>query len=97
MISAQCRIAISTPLVFEGTTDSKLFNHWLETCLVPQLKAGQLVVMYNYSIHKSNKTKEIIEKVGCKILFLPPYFPDFNPIENYCTTLKAPVKKIKNQ
>jgi transposase len=63
--------------------------------LVPQLKAGQLVVMYNYSFRKSNKTKEIVEKAGYKILFLFLYSPDFNPIENYWAALKARIKKIK--
>jgi transposase len=53
--------------------------------------------MYNYSFDKNNKTKEIVEKAGCKILFLFLYSPDFNPIENYWAVLKARLKKIKNQ
>ena len=96
MIAAQCRKVILAPFVFEGTTDSILFNHWLETCLVPELKRGQVVVMDNYCIHKGNKTKDIIEKAGCDILFLPPYSPDYNPIENYWAIVKSRIKKIKN-
>jgi transposase len=96
MIAAQCKKMILAPLVFEGTTDSKLFNHWLENCLLPELKPGQVVVMDNYCIHKGQKTKEIIEGAGCEILFLPSYSPDLNPIENYWAVLKARIKKIKN-
>lgn len=95
MIAAQVEKTILAPFVFEGTTDSKLFNHWLKTCLVPQLKPGQVVVMDNYCIHKGAETKEIVENAGCKILFLPPYSPDFNPIENYWAIIKSRIKKIK--
>ena len=96
MIAAQCKKTVLAPLVFEGTTDSRLFNHWLQTCLVPELKPGQVVVMDNYCIHKGVKTQEIIEKVGCEILFLPPYSPDLNPIENLWAIIKSRIKKIKN-
>lgn len=96
MIAAQVQRAVLAPFVFEGTTDAKLFNHWLETCLVPELKPGQVVVMDNYCIHKSAKTKEILEKVGCSLLFLPPYSPDLNPIENLWAVIKSRIKKIKN-
>ncbi len=95
MIAAQCKKAVLAPMVFEGTTDSKLFNHWLEKCLVPELKPGQVIVMDNYCIHKTAKTQEIIEKAGCEILFLSPYSPDLNPIENLWANIKARIKKIK--
>lgn len=49
------------PYVFDGYTDSKRFNGWLEKCLLPELKAGQIVVMDNAAFHKSTKTKELIE------------------------------------
>ena len=96
MIAAQVEKAILAPFVFEGTTDSKLFNHWLRTCLVPELKPGQVVVMDNYCIHKTARTREIIEGAGCRILFLPPYSPDLNPIENLWAIIKSRIKKIKN-
>lgn len=95
MIAAQCLKDVLAPFVFEGTTNSKIFNHWLEKCLVPELRPGQVVVMDNYCIHKTAKTYEIIEKAGCKILFLPPYSPDLNPIENLWAITKTKIKKIK--
>jgi transposase len=96
MIAAQVGKVVLAPMVFEGTTDSKLFNHWLEKCLVPELRPGQVVIMDNYCIHKTAKTQEIIEKAGCTILFLPPYSPDLNPIENLWANIKARIRKIKN-
>lgn len=96
MIAAQCQKNILAPLVFHGTTDAKFFNQWLSKCLVPELKPGQTVVMDNYCIHKTIETKVIIENAGCKILFLPPYSPDLNPIENLWANIKNRIKKIKN-
>ena len=96
IIGAYCNNQCIAPFVHETTTDTKLFNGWVEKCLLPQLKQGQVVVMDNYSIHKSIKTKEMIESVGCKILFLPPYSPDLNPIEKYWAKLKARFRYFKS-
>ena len=61
------------PLVFHGTCNTEFFNKWVEDFLVPELKAGQTVIMDNVSFHKSPKTRELIEKAGCKLVYLPPY------------------------
>lgn len=84
------------PFVFEGYTDAKLFNGWLEKCLLPELQKGQVVVMDNATFHKSKKTKELIESAGCRLLYLPPYSPDFNPIEQQWAILKAKFRKHKH-
>jgi len=60
--------------------------------LIKQLTPGQVVVMDNASIHKSERTRELIESVGCKLLFLPPYSPDLNPIEHFWAWLKQKIK-----
>lgn len=62
---------------------------------MPELKAGQTVIMDNASFHKSDETKELIEAAGCKLLYLPPYSPDFNPIENYWAITKNRLKSKK--
>lgn len=85
------------PYVFDGYTDSKRFNGWLEKCLLPELKKGQVVIMDNAAFHKSKKTKELIESVGCRLLFQPPYSPDLNPIEKQWAVLKAKFKKYKHK
>ncbi len=96
MIAAQCKKTILSPFVFQGTADTKLFNGWVEKCLLPELKSGQVIIMDNYIIHKSKETQRLIESVGCKILFLPPYSPDLNPIENYWAVIKSRIKKLKS-
>ncbi len=95
MIAALCGKTILAPLVFNGTSDTKVFNHWLEHCLLPELKPNQVVIMDNYIIHKSARTKALIESADCKIKFLPPYSPHLNPIEHLWANIKARIKKIK--
>ncbi len=67
-------------LVFEGWTNGTVFQTYLEDVLLPTLKRGQ-VVMDNLSAHKGQRVRELIEAKGCGLLYLPPYSPDFNPIE----------------
>ena len=62
------------PMVFNGACNTEVFNSWVEHFLIKELEPGQFVVMDNASFHKSQKTKELIESVGCKVIFLPPYF-----------------------
>lgn len=87
---------IKAPIRYSGTANSDLFLYWLETLLLPVLKKGQVVIMDNCSIHKSLKVKELIESVGCRLIYLPPYSPDLNPIENYWAIMKNNIKKIRN-
>jgi transposase len=80
------------PMVFNGSCDTELFNKWVEHFLIKELKSGQVVVMDNAAFHKSGKTKELIESVGCKLIFLPPYSPDLNPIEKFWVNMKRWIK-----
>ena len=64
------------------------FNSWVENFLVKELKTGQFVVMDKASFHKSQKTNELIEAAGCKVIFLPSYSPDLNPIEKFWANMK---------
>jgi transposase len=82
------------PCWFRGFTDAELFNTWLEEHLLPTLKQGTTIIMDNARFHKSPKTKELIENAGCNLLFLPPYSPDFNPIEHRWFPLKNTARKI---
>ena len=85
------------PMVFNGSCTTELFNNWVEQFSIKELKAGQCVIMDNASFHKSSRTKELIESVGCRIIFLPPYSPDLNPIEKFWANMKRWVKdKINN-
>lgn len=86
-----CNKAIA-PMVFYGSCNTVLFNAWVEQELIKSLKPGQVVVMDNAAFHKSLKTQELIESVGCKVIFLPPYSPDLNPIEKFWANMKRWIK-----
>jgi isftu1 transposase len=83
------------PYVFNGYTDAIRFNGWLKECLLPTLKKGTTIIMDNAAFHKTKRTKELIEAVGCKLLYLPPYSPDLNPIEKQWAKVKVKYKTGK--
>ena len=82
------------PIEYKGFMDTTLFNEWIEKHLCPTLRKGQYVILDNASFHKSAKTKELIEKAGCHLLFLPKYSPDLNPIEHCWASFKNYLRKI---
>jgi hypothetical protein len=69
---------LSAPFTIEGACNRTVFEMWLETSLVPTLVKGQVVVMDNATFHKGGRIQELIQSVGCRLLYLPPYSPDFN-------------------
>lgn len=83
---------ILAPFCYQGTCDTQLFNMWLKDFLIPELKPGQVVILDNASFHKSEKSQKLIEQAGCKMLFLPPYSPDLNPIELFWANFKRAVR-----
>jgi transposase len=76
-------------LVVEGSTNRTVFETYLEDVLCPTLKKGQVIVMDNLSSHKGERVRELIEERGCELIYLPPYSPDFNPIEQAFSKLKS--------
>ena len=94
IVATKCGNKILAPLGYKGTCNSSLHNFWLKNHLVPELKPGQIVIMDNASIHKNAETQEIIETAGCKLLYLPPYSPDLNPIEHFWANLKKKLQYI---
>jgi hypothetical protein len=83
------------PYAFEGSTDTKRFNGWIEQCLLPVLKKGQTIIMDNAPFHKSAQTRRLIEAAGCTLLYQPEYSPDLNPIEQQWAVIKQKYKKAK--
>jgi transposase len=79
-------------LVVEGSTTREVFEAYLERALAPSLRPGQVVVMDNLSSHKGPRGRELIEARGCALLYLPPYSPDLNPIEEAFAKLKASLR-----
>jgi hypothetical protein len=68
-------------LAVEGTTTRVVFETYLQKVLLPSLRHGQIVVMDNLTAHKGDRIRELIESAGCGLVYLPPYSPDLNPIE----------------
>ena len=97
MVAGKCGEKIIAPMIYKGSANTSLFEAWVEQMLVPVLKPGQVVVMDNYVIHKSKRTKELIESVGCRIIFQPPYSPDLNKIEHFWNWIKNMVRKLLPQ
>lgn len=87
-VAAKCGDAILSPFCYKGTCTTTLFDFWVEHFLVPALKPKQVVILDNATFHKSEKTRKLIEKAECSLLFLPPYSPDLNPIEKFWANLK---------
>lgn len=81
------------PMLLDAPMDGECFLAWVEQMLAPTLQPGQLVVMDNLPAHKVAGVKEAIEARGAELLYLPPYSPDFNPIENAFAKFKAHVRK----
>jgi len=83
------------PIVFEGALNGNIFKVYVTECLVPSLRPGDIVVMDNLSSHKVSGVVAAIEAAGALALFLPPYSPDFNPIELMWSKIKAILRKLK--
>jgi transposase len=77
------------PFVLSGPINRAAFEAYVEAVLAPELRPGDIVVMDNLASHKGPTTRALIEAAGAQLLFLPPYSPDFNPIENAFAKLKA--------
>ena len=84
---------ITAPFVLDGPVNGSAFTIYVEQILVPTLKPGDIVVMDNLGSHKSRKVRQLIRSAGARLLFLPPYSPDLNPIEQVFSKLKTLLRK----
>ena len=85
--------ALTAPCVIDGPMNGNAFLAYVEQVLAPTLAPGDIVVLDNLSAHKVAGVREAIEAVGARLLYLPPYSPDFNPIEQLFAKLKALLRK----
>jgi transposase len=86
---------IGPSLSIEGSSDTESFSLYLREFLVPALRPGQIVVMDNLSVHRSAWVRDLVEGKGAEVLLLPPYSPDFNPIEEAFSKVKTILRKAK--
>src|SRR5687768_9983027 len=77
-----------------GATTARVFETYVERLLVPALHPGQVVVMDNLGAHRPKRVRELIEARGCELIYLPPYSPDLNPIEEALSKIKHLLRKI---
>jgi transposase len=82
------------PFTIDCPVDGEVFGAYVEHVLVPTLRGGDVVVMDNLSAHKGPRIRRLIEAAGAAVLYLPPYSPDFNPIEMAISKVKAVLRKL---
>jgi transposase len=95
LLASITRRGLGPCLAVEGSTTREVFETYLERVLAPTLEPGQIVVMDNLSAHKGGKVKEIIEGRGCELVYLAPYSPDFNPIEQAFSKVKGLLRRAR--
>ena len=93
MLASMSAEGMGPTLAIEGSTMREVFEVYLEHFLAPALRPGQAVVMDNLSAHKGGRVRELIEERGCEVLFVPPYSPELNPIEEAFAKLKALLRR----
>ena len=94
IVAAQIGNSIVAPLQYDGTMDGVLFEAWFETQLLPNLPIGCIIVMDNATFHRKRRLVSITQRAGRRLLFLPPYSPELNPIEHFWSWLKRYLRKI---
>jgi transposase len=94
ILAGKCGDTILAPIEYNGKTDHALFEFWFVAFFLPLLAAGSVIVMDNASFHRKAVLIALAAEAGCRVIFLPPYSPDLNPIEKYWACLKKKIKKI---
>ena len=89
LLSSMTQEGLGPSLAVEGSTTREVFETYIQKVLAPTLREGQVVVMDNLSSHKGPRVRELIEERGCELIYLPPYSPDFNPIEEAFSKIKG--------
>ena len=84
---------LSAPFLLDGAMNREAFETYVEKVLAPTLSDGDVVIMDNLAAHKGSKVRQLIERAGARLLLLPPYSPDLNPIERLFAKFKALLRK----
>ncbi len=95
MLASLSFSGIEAPMTVNGAVDAIVFKVYVEEVLCPTLKEGDIVVMDNLSVHKVSGVKKLIEACGARLVYLPPYSPDLNPIEKCWSKIKTYLRKAK--
>lgn len=95
MVAAMSVVGVVAAMYCTCTFDGEGFSAFVENFLLPELKPGQILIMDNVSFHKLDSIIELIESAGIRVVFLPPYSPELNPIENMWSKLKGYLRRQK--
>jgi Transposase and inactivated derivatives len=95
MLAALSIEGVSAPMTVRGAVDSLVFLAYLEQVLCPTLCEGDVVVMDNLPVHKVQSVRALIEERGARLIYLPPYSPDLNPIEKCWSKIKTHLRAVK--
>jgi transposase len=95
LLSCMSVEGMGASLVVEGATNREVFEAYVERVLLPGLRPGRVMVMDNLTAHKGERVRELIEERGCELLYLPPYSPDFDPIEEAFSKIKGLLRKAE--
>ncbi len=85
--------SLVAPLIFQGYSNQAVYETYIEKVLLPILRPGMVLIIDNASFHKSKRVIELVESVGCRVIFLPSYSPDLNPIEHFWSSIKHNIRK----
>ena len=88
LVAARIGSDFTAPCLFDGRCDAACFNAWVEVYLCPRVSKSNVIVLDDAKIHKTCRTRELIEASGAEVLFLPPYSPDYNPIQHDFANIK---------
>ena len=94
IVAARCIDNIVAPMIYDGTTDSVLFEYWFENYLLKAIPKGSYCILDNATFHRKSKLHALAARADCTVIFLPPYSPDLNPIEKFWAWLKRQLRKI---
>lgn len=95
LLSSTTLRGMGPSMVVVGATTKVVFESHIQRLLAPSLKNGQIVVLDNLSAHKRERVRELVEARGCELFYLPPYSPDFNPIEEAFSKVKGILRKAE--
>lgn len=94
IIAGICQGKWVAPLQYNCTTDSVLFEYWFKNCLLKELNPGSVIILDNAAFHKKSVIPLLAATANCRVIFLPPYSPDLNPIEKRWAWIKRKLREI---
>jgi transposase len=95
LLSSMTVKGVGPSLAVVGATTQVIFESYVEQVLAPTLESGQIVILDNLAAHKSLRAKELVEARGCELMYLPPYSPDLNPIEEAFSKIKGTLRRVE--